>query len=320
MAAQEVLHPGVEVEAQEDAPRMAEHHHEAHQQTLRAADLHRAEVRPVDLALLAGKGVEAQIGLRHRPGTLGRDQIAEVALASPVAALAGHLVEPAGGQPGPGRQGLADEGQEGVELRGLASPQLQRHPGLGDDAVDRVVMDAELARDRADLPLLGKEQAQDLGPGLLVDGHLTPFVPSAAPDRPSGRRTGRSDRSGTPWRGGRARRAGFRIAPPSCAPQQDAAVLRSKGDASLSARSRESPTPGADGVRGSGAAARHACDGPAGCPGSAAPQGAPIDAAPGRCSSASSRCCHGRSAGRENHLAAARGAVEQAGGVPHRDR
>ena len=33
-----------------------------------------------------------------------------------------------------------------------------------------------LARDRADPPLLGKIQALDLGTGLLVDRHLTPFA------------------------------------------------------------------------------------------------------------------------------------------------
>ena len=70
MAAREVAHPGVEVEAREDPPRVAENHHEAHQAALRAADRHLAEVSPVDLGLLAGKGLEAQIGLGHGPGPL----------------------------------------------------------------------------------------------------------------------------------------------------------------------------------------------------------------------------------------------------------
>ena len=71
---------------------------------------------PVDLALLAGKGLEAQIGLGHGPRPLAGDEAAEVALAAAIAALVRHLVEPAGGQPGIDRQGLADEGQEGIEL------------------------------------------------------------------------------------------------------------------------------------------------------------------------------------------------------------
>ena len=171
MAAQEVVHPAIEVEAQEEAPGVAEHHHEGHQRALCTPDRHLAEVAPVDLGLFAGKGGKAQIGLGHGPGTLGRDHGAEVALASPVAACDGHLVEPGGGQSGPGHQGLPDEGQERGDLRGPASVRIPGHPGLGDDTADRVVMDAELACDGADLPRLGTVKAQDLGAGLLVDGH-----------------------------------------------------------------------------------------------------------------------------------------------------
>ena len=72
----------------------------------------------------------------------------------------------------------------------------------------------------------------------------------------------------------------------------------SKGDASLSARGADSPASGAAGVRDSAAGARHACDGPGSCSGSADRHGAASAAAPPRRSSASSRCCRGRSAGR----------------------
>ena len=44
-------------------PRVAQHHHEGHQRAPRAADLQVAEVRPVDLRLLAGQGAQAQVGL-----------------------------------------------------------------------------------------------------------------------------------------------------------------------------------------------------------------------------------------------------------------
>jgi hypothetical protein len=47
MAAQEVLHAGVEEEAQKDLPREAEHHDEGHQRTPRPADRHVAEVTPL---------------------------------------------------------------------------------------------------------------------------------------------------------------------------------------------------------------------------------------------------------------------------------
>ena len=53
MAAQEVLHPGIREEAQEDLPRVAEHHDERHQRAARPADGEMAEMPPVHLRLLA---------------------------------------------------------------------------------------------------------------------------------------------------------------------------------------------------------------------------------------------------------------------------
>jgi hypothetical protein len=53
MAAQEVLHSGIEEEAQEDVARIAQHHDKGHQRTAGAADHEMTEVRPVDLGLLS---------------------------------------------------------------------------------------------------------------------------------------------------------------------------------------------------------------------------------------------------------------------------
>ena len=64
------------------------------------------------------------------------------------------------------------------------------------------------------------------------------------------------------------------------------------------ARRAASRVPGAGGVRGSAAGAAHACDGPAGCSGSAVRQGVARAAAPDRHNPWSSRCCRGRSAGK----------------------
>jgi hypothetical protein len=47
MAAQEGRHLGIQEEAQEDAARIAQHHHEGHQRTPGAADLQVAEVSPL---------------------------------------------------------------------------------------------------------------------------------------------------------------------------------------------------------------------------------------------------------------------------------
>ena len=92
MAAQEALHARIEEEAQEDLARVAQHHDEGHQRTARAADREMTEVPPVDLRLLAGQGAQTQIGLRRRARPVTSDEVAEVAGAAAVAALAHHRV------------------------------------------------------------------------------------------------------------------------------------------------------------------------------------------------------------------------------------
>ena len=78
MAAQEVLHAGVQEEAQEDLARVAQHHHEGHQRAAGAADLEMAEVAPVDLRLLARQRAQAQVGLGLRARPMAGDEVAEV--------------------------------------------------------------------------------------------------------------------------------------------------------------------------------------------------------------------------------------------------
>ena len=55
MATQEVFHAGIQAEAQEDLPRVAQHHDECHQRTPCPADFEVAEVAPVNLSLFPGK-------------------------------------------------------------------------------------------------------------------------------------------------------------------------------------------------------------------------------------------------------------------------
>ena len=283
-------------------PRVAEHHHEAHQRALRAPDPDLAEVGPIDLGLLAGKGLEPQIGLGFRLRPQGGDHTAEVALAPPVAAPAHHLVEPAGRQRRVFLQCLADEGDEGIELRGprLVLPRLL---GVPDRAPHGAVMDAELTRDRADLPLLGVIQPQDLRSRLLVCGHLTPLVPGGAPcagpDERTPRRSGRRCCSGSPRRAPRPRRGVFRGASLASVARQHGGARASKGDASLSARSPHPEAPcsaaGPDSVSG----APRACGAPGARPGSAARRDAATLGARSRCTPWSSSDCRGRSGGRE---------------------
>ena len=73
VAAQETLERLVEGEARVARARPREHEHEAREQARGRADADRAEVAPVDLRLLAGEGVEAQVGLGAGGGPDGAD-------------------------------------------------------------------------------------------------------------------------------------------------------------------------------------------------------------------------------------------------------
>jgi hypothetical protein len=58
VATQEVLHAGIEEEAQEDLTRVAQHHNERHQRAPCPADFEMTEVTPVDLGLFAGQAAQ----------------------------------------------------------------------------------------------------------------------------------------------------------------------------------------------------------------------------------------------------------------------
>ena len=109
VATQEVLHPGVREEAQEDLARVAEHHDERHQRTPRAADLEMAEMSPIDLSLLAGQAAQTQIRFDLRTRPMAGDEMAEVIGAAAIASLAHHHVQAACRQRREGLQRLADE-------------------------------------------------------------------------------------------------------------------------------------------------------------------------------------------------------------------
>ena len=68
MAAQETLEGLVEREARVRRPRPGQHQHEAREPAGRAPDGDLAEVAPIDLRLLPGQGVQAQVGLGPRGG------------------------------------------------------------------------------------------------------------------------------------------------------------------------------------------------------------------------------------------------------------
>lgn len=69
-----------------------------HQGPLGTPDGERSKVPPVDLGLLPGQGLQAQIRLRQGPRTVVRHQVAKVVFAARVAALAHHGVKATGGE------------------------------------------------------------------------------------------------------------------------------------------------------------------------------------------------------------------------------
>ena len=130
MAAQEIGHLRIEEEAQEDRPRVAQHHDKGHQGALCTADGEFAEVAPVGLCLLARQRLQAQIGLRLRARAVVRDQMAEVILAAAITALAHHGIQTAGGERRILLQRFQDERQIGIDQRGAMGPFGLRQTGL----------------------------------------------------------------------------------------------------------------------------------------------------------------------------------------------
>ena len=171
VATQEAVHAGVQAEAQEDAARVAQHHHEGHQGPLGAAHHDVAEVAPVHLRLLARQRAQAQVGLGGRARAVAGHEVAEVVGPTAVAALSHHGVQAAGGQRGELGQRVADEGQVEVDLAGPQWLLGAHHAGLGDHALHGVAVQVQLAGDGADAPAFGLVQAQDLRAQFRGYGH-----------------------------------------------------------------------------------------------------------------------------------------------------
>ena len=176
VAAEEALQRLVEGEAGVDGAGPGEHEHEARQDAPHPPDLDRAEVAPVDLALLRDQGVEPEV----RFGSRGRADGAHVAPdlddGARVAPVAEH---------GPQARGA----QTRVLLEGRGDERLVRIQGAGPDlgpgvdapiaierAADGLMVDADGVGDGADRPVLGVEEAADLG-ALEQGDHRWPSVP-----------------------------------------------------------------------------------------------------------------------------------------------
>ena len=92
VAPEKALEGLVEGEAGVDGAGPGQHEHEAGQDAAGGADLDRAEVPPVHLALLAGEGIEPEEGFGARRGADGADVAADLDGRARVASLAEHGV------------------------------------------------------------------------------------------------------------------------------------------------------------------------------------------------------------------------------------
>ena len=162
MAAQKVLHPGVEVKPEKNLARVAEHHDERHQRTAGTTDLQMAKMAPVHLRLFAGQAAQAQIRLRRTAWAMLGDKVAEVIRTAAIAALVRHREQAAGGQGREFLQRLADQRQIGVDRRRPLCRADPGQAGLRQHAPHHAVVDMQLPGDGANRPLLGVIVAQDL--------------------------------------------------------------------------------------------------------------------------------------------------------------
>ena len=196
VAAQEIGHGLAVVEAQEDLARPCGGHDEAQEAALGAADLDLAEMAPVALSDFAGKRTQSHECLGHWPGPESADDGAEMIRPAGVAALLDHLEKAAGAELGVLLEGLDHEGDVRVGDRGAQDlggieARLTQH------ALDRGMVDAKLAGDRADEPFFCVIQAQDLG--LAIGGdHLPPL--DGGPRRRAWSASSASTRRSTPGR------------------------------------------------------------------------------------------------------------------------
>ena len=148
---------------------MRQDHHEGHQLANGLADLDLPEVPPVDLGLITGQGLEAEVGLCGLARADRGDDGPEMVLASGIAPLLDHLEQPTGAEGRELVEGLIDERAIRVDHRGALLALRLRDSVLLEHSFDRAAVNAELACDRSDSPLLGVEESEDLRFDILRD-------------------------------------------------------------------------------------------------------------------------------------------------------
>src|ERR1700680_1292388 len=156
---------GVVEKPHEEPAREAQYHDEGLQGTLTARHFVLAEVRPIDLRLLAWERTQLKKGFTAPawPQTQLGNPVTEVVGSPGVAALAGHVIELARRQLRVSRQQLAQPRQIAVELRGAPTSRLHHcQPPSFESPPHRAVMQTEVASDGVASPALDAEQAANL--------------------------------------------------------------------------------------------------------------------------------------------------------------
>ena len=161
----ERVHGEVKDELAPQGPRMREHDDEEPERPLPAGHGNLADVGPVDLCLLAGEWLGAQVQLAPWLGPNLGHVFAQGADRAGVAPLGEHVVEPGGAQARVAGQRLGDECAVRID-----EPRPRRSLGARlpepEDAADHVGVDSELPGDGADAPVLRVVQTEDLRLGL----------------------------------------------------------------------------------------------------------------------------------------------------------
>jgi len=124
------------------------------------------------LPLLTRQSGQAQVGFGRRSRAMERDQVAEVIRAACIATLAHHRVQAAGGEGRILRQGLADERQVSIDLRGSLHRPAPGQSGLRQNPAHRTAVHVQLAGDGADAPFLDVVVAQNPRFDIRGYGHL----------------------------------------------------------------------------------------------------------------------------------------------------
>ena len=151
--------------------RVREDHDEGPERPVSAGHGQRADVRPVDLRLLAGQRLDAQEHLVSRRRPRFADIAAQRANTALVAALDEHVVDARRDQPRIARQRLVDEGNVRLEHARVGPRAARLGPEAAEHADHDIEVHAELRGDRAAFPVLREIQPTNLRGHRLADGH-----------------------------------------------------------------------------------------------------------------------------------------------------